>query len=471
MRVPLLSASYSAPSLIASAQRCINLYPEANPPDSPAPTTFYGTPGLLLWSTLPGTGPVRCLYKASNGTLFGVQANRLYRYSSGSWAEVSTLATSSGPVKAADNGISAVFVDGTTTAPTVNLSTYLAGFMGGDGWMGADFVDYLDGYFVFKKPDSQIFYITGVLDLTLDALDFASSESSPDKIVAQIVDHEELIQFNETTTEVFSNTGNIDFPFQRRNGATLEVGCAAKHSPAKLDNSVVWLGSDERGDCVVWRMQGYQPVRISTHALEAALRTYSVVSDAQAYSYQQNGHSFYVLTFPIANRTWVYDAATGLWAERAYRDSSNTYLRERPNCHVFFNRRHLVGDFENGNIYELDPETYTANGDVIPRIKTFAHMSGNGKRQFFRSLELDMEVGVGNASDPDPQISLRWSDDGGNTWSSTLTRSLGRVGEYRRQVKFNQLGSGYNRVFEVATTAKCKVVLQGAFIDVAAGLS
>jgi hypothetical protein len=278
-RVPLLSASYTTRSLKASAQRCVNLYPEANPPDSTAPTTFYGTPGLLLWSTLP-TVPVRCMFKASTGALFAVGGNKLYRYASGSWAELATLASSAGVVVAADNGVSAVFVDGTTTAPTVNLSTYATSVMSGDGWYGADFVRYLDGFLLFNKPGTQQFYITGALDLAVDALDFASAEAVPDLLVSLMVDHREIWLFGENSTEVFSNTGNADFTFERINGATLEVGCAAKHSPAKLDNSIVWLGSDERGDAMVWRAQGYQPVRISTHALEEELRTYGTISDA-----------------------------------------------------------------------------------------------------------------------------------------------------------------------------------------------
>lgn len=470
-RVALLSASYTAQSLKANAQRCINLYPEANPPDAPAPVTFYGTPGLLLWSTMPGSGAVRGLFKASTGTLFGAQGNKLYRYASGSWTELATLGSSSGVVVFADNGVSGVFVDGTTTAPTVNLSSFAASALAGDGWYGADFVRYLDGFFIFNHPGTQQFYISGALDLTLDALDFASAESNPDKLISVMVDHEEAWMFGETTTEIFVNTGNADFPFERRNGATLETGCVAKHSPAKLDNSIVWLGGDERGDGIVWRVQGYQPVRISTHALENEIRGYGAISDAQAYSYQQNGHSFYVLTFPTAGKTWVYDAASGMWHERAYRKSDGALIRHRSNCHVFYERKHLVGDFENGKVYELDLGTYTDNGDVIRRTKGFQHLVSDGRRQFFSSFEADMEMGVGNADDPDPQVWLSHSDDGANTWSAIRTMSIGKIGEYGRRARLNRLGMGRDRVFEISTTAKTKVVLQGAFIDARPGLS
>lgn len=469
-RIILQSASYTARSLLASAQRCVNLYPESNPPDASAPTTFYGTPGRKLWSVVPGSGGMRCLFETSNGDLFGARGPQLYRYAAGEWVLLAALASTSGPVYGSDNGISAVFVDGTTTAPTVSLSDYSTGVMAGDGWYGADFVDFMDGFFIFNKPDTQQFYITGALDLTLDALDFASAESVPDKIVRHIKDHNDLIFFGVRSTEVFGNGGGT-FPFERTSGATMEIGCAAAHSPCKMDNSVMWLGNDERGDAMVWRMQGYQPVRISTHALEEEMRTYAAISDAQGFSYQQSGHSFYQLTFPTAGKTWAYDAATSQWHERAYRTPANLLTRVRDNCHVFHERKHLVGDWENGNIYELDLDTYTDNGEPIERVKSFQHMSADGVRQFFEKLTLDMQAGVGNDSEPDPQVSLRYSDDGGFTWSNLLTRSIGQVGEYKNKPQFNRLGMGRDRVFEVSTAAACKIVLQGAFLEARAGTS
>jgi hypothetical protein len=187
--------------------------------------------------------------------------------------------------------------------------------------------------------------------------------------------------------------------------------------------------------------------------------------------YQQGGHSFYVLTFPTESKTWAFDAATGQWHERAYRTSANELIRHRSNCHVFYDRKHLVGDFENGKIYELDLDTYTDNGDVIYRTKSFQHFVADGKRQFFSSFEADMETGVGNADDSDPQAWLRWSDDGGRTWSATVTMSMGAVGEYAKRMRRNRMGMGRDRVFELSTAAKAKVVLQGAFIDAQAGTS
>lgn len=469
-RVVLASASYTARSLIASAQRAINVYAENNPVDAAAPTTFYGTPGRKLHSTIPGNGGVRCLFEASNGTLFAARGAELYRMASGTWVFVAGLASSVGPVYGCDNGISAVFVDGSTTAPTVQLSSLTTGVMSGDGWYGSDFVDYLDGFFIFNRPGTQTFYISGALDLTLDALDFASAESVPDTLLRCMKDHNDLIMFGSKSTEVFSSGGGL-FPFDRISGATMEVGIAAKHSVCKMDNSVFWLGSDERGDATVWRMQGYQPQRKGTHALEEELRTYARIDDAFAFSYQMAGHSWYQITFPTAGKTWVFDAASEQWAERVYRNPDNSYDRVRDNCHVFTQRKHLVGDWENGNVYELDLDTYTDNGAPIARVKSFQHMSADNVRQFFDKLTLDVEAGVGNAADPDPQIYLRWSDDGGKTWSNMQSASLGKVGEFRNKANFNRLGMGRDRVFELSTTANAKIAFQGAFVEARRGTS
>lgn len=470
-RVLLQTASYTARSLIASAQRCINLYGELNPVDALAPMTFYSTPGRKLFSTVPGTGGLRGLFALSNGQLYASRGAELYRYDAGTWSKVAYHGNGAGPVYGADNGISAVFVDGSSTAPTVALDGSAGGVMNGDGWEGADFVDFINGFFVFNKPNSQQFYITGAYDLTLDALDFASSESSPDPLVRLIRDHNDLILFGEKSTDVFGPSGGADFAFAPISGATMDVGCAAPHSVSKMDNTVWWLGNDSRGDAIVWRMNGYQPLRVSTHAMEEEMRKYPTISDAIAYSYQQSGHSFYVLTFPTAGKSWAFDAATQQWAERAYRMPNNQLTRLRDNCHVFYQRRHLVGDWENGNIYELDPETYTDNGAAITRLKSFQHLSSSGVRQFFDKLTIDTQAGIGIGGAPVPEIYLRWSDDGGFTWSELRTASLGQVGQYLNKPNFNRLGSGRDRVFEVSTVATGPIAFQGAFLEWRAGTS
>lgn len=468
-RISFLSASNKTRSLVSNAQRCVNLYPEIGTPDAAAPLTFYGTPGRKLWSTVPGAGAIRGIYETSKGQLFAARGSALYLYNGTDWKYVYELGNTTTQVSAADNGQTVVFVDGSSIAPTFDLISLKAGKMQGEGWYGSDYVDFLNGFFIFNKPKSGQFYWSGAYDVTLDPLDFATGEATPDIVVRAIRDHNEIWLFGEKSIDVYTPSGSAATAFEAISGAVQETGCAAAGSVAPMDNTLYWLGNDKRGSAMIWRANGYSPARTSTHALEEEMRRYPRLDDAFAYSYQQSGHSFYVITFPTAKKTWAYDAATQLWAERAFRTENNQFEQVRDSCHCFYQRKHLVGDRENGNIYELDPETYTDNGSVIPRIKSFQHISQANVIQFFRRITLDMQAGVGSEMGSDPKVSLRWSDDGGNTWSSPLHRSLGRAGEYTLKPFFDRLGRGRDRVFEVSTTAMGPVTLQGAFLDLDLG--
>lgn len=468
-RISFLSASNKTRSLVSNAQKSINMYPEIGTPDAAAPMTFYSTPGRKLWSVVPGSGAIRGIYETSKGQLFAARGTGLYRLSGSDWVFVAALSVSASPVSASDNGLSAVFVDGSTTAPTVDLQSLSVGVMSGAGWYGSDYVDFLNGFFIFNRPGTGQFYWSGAYALTLDPLDFANGEATPDKVVRAIRDHNEIWLFGEKSVDVFAPSGSADTAFEAISGAVQETGCAAAGSVAPMDNTLYWLGNDKRGSAMVWRANGYSPARTSTHALEEEMRKYPRLDDAIAYSYQQGGHSFYVLTFPTAKKTWAYDAATQLWSERAYRLANNEYEQVRDSCHCFYQRMHLVGDRENGNIYELDLDTYTDNGAVIPRVKSFQHISQANVIQFFRRITLDMQVGIGGTLEQEPKVWLRWSDDGGNTWSSPLVTSLGKTGEYSLKPFFDRLGRGRDRVFEVSTTAIGPIVLQGAFLDLELG--
>jgi hypothetical protein len=195
---------------------------------------------------------------------------------------------------------------------------------------------------------------------------------------------------------VFYYSGNADQPIERIQGAFIEHGCAAPQSVAKLDNTVFWIGRDSNGQGTVWRANGYTPQRISTHAIEYALQSYSQISDAIAYTYQQDGHAFYVLTFPQANKTWCYDAATGAWHERSYRNTTTgNDERHRSNCLIYFGGVHVVGDYADGRVYALDPDYYTDDGDPLVSVRTCPVVSNSPNRLFHQCLTIEIEEGVG----------------------------------------------------------------------------
>lgn len=469
-----VGASYTARSKTFDAQRCVNLYPEmsqSGPGPSKSVAALIGTPGLALWASLAGGG-VRGLLRFNATTAIAVCGTNVYRLATtGAATLLGVISAGDGPVSMASNGAVVMLVTGQFgyfVDPAAGTVTPITD----TDFLGADRVDYLDGYFVFNRPGTGRFQITQLLGTDIDGLDFATAEGSPDNLVSLIVDHRELWVFGESTTEVWFNSGNADFPLERIQGAFIEQGCAAKHSVAKMDNTVYWLTADDRGQGMVQRAQGYQPQRVSTHALEYAIAGYSRIDDAVASTYQQEGHSFYVLTFPTASKTWVYDASTNLWHERAWRNPADATLnRHRAQCHMAFAGENIVGDWEAGNLYRLDLDAYTDNGAFIPRVRSCHHLAADYKWQFFHALQIDMEPGVGLpvGQGSDPQAMLRWSDDGGFTWSHELWASIGKIGERRTRVRWRRLGKSRDRVFEVTITDPVKVVIVGASAEVSAG--
>lgn len=472
MQIPFVSGSYLTRSLNNAASRCINLYPEITASgDAKTVTALIGCPGTRLLATLGGSGGIRAAYKPSKGDAIVVRGDGIYRVDDSFVPRlIGTILTTQGLVSIAENGTVAVIVDG-LYGYIVNLATSSVNRIIDPAFYGSDLVDYLDGFFIFNKPGTQQFYISGLLSTTFDALDFASAEGSPDNLVSFIVDHREAWFFGEESAEVFYNSGSADFPLSRQN-IIIEQGCAAKFSVAKLDNSIVWLGKSKIGQGSVWRVQGYSPVRISTHAVEFAIQGYDVISDAIAYTYEQEGHIFYVLTFPSANATWVYDASTQLWHERAYRKADGSLNRHRSNCHCFFGGEHVVGDWENGNLYALDLDYYSDNGDAMPAIRSAGHVSSPGHEFiYWDSFQVDCETGVGlqSGQGSDPKILLDFSDDGGHTWSNEKTSTLGAVGKYRARALWRRLGRSRDRVNRITITDPVKRVILSASASVRKG--
>jgi hypothetical protein len=467
MRVPLTTGAYQTRSVIAEAQRSVNLYAEANPQDAPAPFTYYPTPGLTPVSTPPASGECRAIYTASNGNRYDVVGGVVYAVNGSSYTQIGTLPTTTGPVSIVDNGTDAFVVDGSSSGYTISLSDNSMTQCTDPAFYGADKVDYVDGYFIFNKPATQQFYISLFNDIKFDSLDIASKSTYSDNLVTHAVMHREIWLFGELTTEVWYNTGASDFTFGRMPGVFIEHGCGAKHSVAKIDLALFWLSKDLQGQGIVFAGKNYSAERISTHAIEQEFSTYSRIDDAVGFSYLQGGHAFYVLSFPTANKTWCFDTATGQWAERGYLEADGTFSRHRANCHSSNGGRNLVGDYETGAVYALDPSAYTDDGNPILCIRSFPHIGGaDGNRVMFRQFIADMEVGNGLPVDTAaPEIRLRWSDDRGRSWGNSVTSSLGKVGEFLTSIQWQRLGYARDRVFELSWSAPVKTALNGAWVD------
>lgn len=483
MQLALMGGAYQARGVIASAQRCLNLYPEVNqrenfllmPQGAGTPTllTHYPTPGLSLLANAP-TGPWRGTYRANNGKVYGVAGQTFYLVSpTGTLTALGTIASTSSIVSMSDNGTTLVLVDGSTKGYVLTLATDTFGPLvdSTGSFVGADKVDYIDTFFVFNSPGTQAFYCSLSNSVTFDPLYIANKTGAADTLVTLSVLNRQIWLFGQRTTEIWSDVGGTLFPFALVDGAFVEHGCAAKYSVCGADINIFWVSTDAQGHGIVLKGSNYSAQRISTHAVEQALLGYPTISDAVGHLHQVAGHTFYVLTFPSGDATWVYDISTGLWHERAWMDSSGLEHRVRPIVGCAANETFYCGDWENGNLYTYDLANYTDNGAPVKRIRSFPHVISELKRIQYNKFIADIQTG-GILSDQiptangTPTLNLRYSPDRGASWSQYLPQALGMQGQTSQVMQWRRLGISRDMVFELSWSAPMMTALNGAFIDV-----
>jgi len=244
----------------------------------------------------------------------------------------------------------------------------------------------------------------------------------------------------------------------------------------RLDNSNFWIGADERGQGIAWRAQGYTPQRVSTYAIENEWASYSTISDAIGYAFQDRGHSFWQIYFPSANKTWVYDAGTGLWHERGY-FSNGTYSAQRSQCHAFSFGKNLVGDWMSGTIFEMSPNFLDDDGQDIRRFRRAPHISNEQQWMIHNQLQVDLQVGLGPipplldgfGNPREPQAVLRWSDDAAQTWSDDYAVGCGFAGDYKKRVMFRRLGRSRDRIYELSVSDPVPWRVTDAYLQVGGG--
>ena len=469
MKTPILGSAYVARSVNAADARMVNLFPEFVPEGGKEAAFLQRAPGLVELVQLGlGVSGVRGLW-SFGGFMYAVCGDKLYKIDSSYTAtELGTIA-GTGPVSMADNGTQ-LFVAANGPGYIYNANTNVFQQITDPDYPGAVTVGYIDGYFVFNEPNSQRIWVTSLFDgTTVDPLDFASAEGAPDDVVGLIVDHREVWVFGDDSTEVWYNAGTADFPLQRIQGAFNEIGCAAPYSIAKLDNGVFWLAKDSQGQGMVYRATGYAGQRVSTHAVEWQIQQYANMSDAIGYTYQQDGHSFYVLVFPQANTTWVFDVATNMWHERAGWHNGE-FTRHRGNCNTAFNGEIVIGDFENGKLYAFRQDVYEDAGKPQRWLRSWRALPPGQNtlmRTVHHGLQLDCETGVGLnlGQGNNPAVMLRWSDDGGHTWSYEHWKTMGKIGQYGFRTYWRRLGMTVklrDRVYEVSGTDPVKIIILGA---------
>jgi hypothetical protein len=382
---------------------------------------------------------------------------------------------------------------------------------------GGSSVDIVDNYFVYNNPGTQQWGSSDLLSPISTSTSYALKDGAPDKLVALIVDHREVYLMGEASSEVWTDVGSVPFPFQRIPGTSTQHGIAAQFSVARLGNSFAYVSRNNRGQAQIMQMEGYIPKRISTHAVENTL-TNQYIDDALSYTYQLEGHEIYVTTFPTLNLTWAYDSTTTMWHKWLGMASDGTYMRHWSNCSASFQGLVLVGDYTNGKIYSLSRQNYTDNGTNVRRLRRAPHLVTDFQRQYFDELQIQFQPGVGTTglsvnapgsvssniiylgenytitssatlSIPDiaqyiigavasitdsitttnPKAMLRWSNDGGSTWSKEYWVSIGQLGRFKNRAIWRRLGMARDRVFEVAVSDPVNAVIVSANLKSSSG--
>lgn len=511
-RFGMIGGSYPSQSVNASAERTINWIPEANAsPAGKSAMSLMPTPGLRAFGTFGGI--TESLFTI-NGRGFGASAAlgilKEFR-NDGALLNFGSLASGGHPELPARMCASPtqLFIVASGRAVVLDLtqSSWPLGIFSftevTQQLQGVPIeCAYCDGYFFVLFQNSQKFQISNLLDATTwNAANVAQISVFPDNVIAMIADHREVWFASKKNAVAYYNSGNPDFPFQPILSSFIEHGIVASYAGVRMDNSIFWLEQDEIGAGIARRAQGYVPTRISTHEIEYTWNQYPTISDVFSFSYQDSGHSFWVLYFPSGNATWVYDAASQLWHERTFSEADGTQSAWLPRCHMYCFGKHIVGSRKTGvDLSGLDSEVFEMStkyaddlggasvrigappgqgigynvpsiGHPIVRVRRAPHVSTEQKRIRHSRIQIDVETGLaavapdsnltvspvgyhptlldGLGNPRDAQMMVRWSDDGGHSWKNERIISLGAPGQYKKRAILRRLGQSRDRVYEI----------------------
>lgn len=452
-----IGPSYTLKSTSTDTQRTVNLYPEVN--ESGAGKSIAAlifTPGLRKLSTL-GVGPSRGKFTASNGRAFAASGGTLYEITNPS-SPVSrgSFLTTSGAVSMADNGVHLLCVDG-FKGYTFKFSDNTFALISDPDFPVATYCAFQDQYLIVNDAETGNFFLSALSVATdWDGLDFAAAEAYPDKLIRPIDHNQQLILLGGQSTEGWFDSGDLAFPFSRIQGSVSGWGTESPDSFQALDNNVVGLMRDANGQGMLMRINNFSPVRVSTFAVENAIKA-GTLSGATSWSYLSAGHTFYCLNVPGLKSTWCLDVSNGQWHER-----QSAGARHRAENHCMVSGRHIVGDYQNGNLYELTDDADTDNGEPKVWMRRAPHVSRETKQ--IRHDEFILDANVGESA---KTVMLRQSSNGGKTWSSERWVSWA-LGEYGKRARWQRLGTARDRVYEVS--GEGNVTLNAAYIEAQAGL-
>lgn len=286
---------------------------------------------------------------------------------------------------------------------------------------------------------------------SINGLNYATAESDADALLRPYTFNQVLYLFGQKTTELWWNSGEGNPPFSRFEGGIIRNGLGAFHSIANTDDTMFFLGND--GQAYALKGGASAVVKpIATGMLVREWKQYSDISDAIGYCVQINEQWFWILTFPTGNKTWAYPIG-GEWFELSSGISGG---RDIGNSHAYAFGKNLIADYRNGNIYELDDETYSDNGETIVRQRDTGYIHGGllnapGKEIEMHRFELILSKGDAliSGQGSDPVVMLSFSDDGGRTFCTEMWATVGKLGKFNWKVEWFGLGRFESRIMRI----------------------
>jgi hypothetical protein len=348
-------------------------------------------------------------------------------------------------------------------------------------------VAFLDGYFLSLDTITATVYFSALEDGTSwDPLDFFARSDAADKWKHMIVREKELLLFGHATTSAYYVSDDPANPFVPNQNVLINRGILADNSLAMLQGAPIWVADDK----TVRYLQGYTPVRVSTHAIEYALSQAGDPEEIDAFTYNEQGHSFYVLNLPAdstGNTTWVYDLMTGLWHQRGDYNVSTGNIDVSPVCCGttittsaglvapvnIVGARSLASGAANTYLMSQTYATQIDGTTGLYRLRRAPQLVSELHRIIYDRFQLFMEVGIAPASGPGsaPTMTLQYSNDGGQTFNTGVAVSTGLHNAFNTRVIWRKLGQGRQRVFQISTSDPIPCRLVDAFIDYRPGAS
>lgn len=471
--IPLFGVGLHGKSVDVTANKLKNAYYEFQKEPDGTRVAIYGTPGLSLFLDRGDTPWRGLLSFPSNDLLYGVHRGTFWEINNaGVLVSRGTIGSTTGRVDITNDGTRIIVVDGqeiyyySTAAP----ATPIAAVADADRPASPNTCCFQGGRILTDENGTGQFKGGGIYAPTAwNGLDLATAESNPDPIVRIVNYRGVLVLFGSHSAEFWQNVGGVGFPYARLLGADLEFGLAARWSVARFMNTHAFLSQNREGQVTIAMLNGYNAERISSQELDYTINNYATVLDATAIGYMLGGHPMYQINFPSAGKSWLYDGSTQYWSELGYGYSG----RHRAELAVDFINRVVIADYENGKLYNLDPDITNDNGEPIYMVLRGRHLKSRKKRMRINSIQLGIESGVGNATGQgtDPVAALRLSKDGGHSYGTERYAPMGEVGEYRKRCLWRRLGSARDVVPEITITDPVKRAITDATINIEEGLS